>query len=187
MKFSLNSVPTQWKVAAQLSAFGYGRPGCRVWRYWDDRPPVRTTGAPVKTLLLAHGGRAMMILTSFGPAGEVNVSLDRSVLGLSDDAAAVNVETGEPIDRTGLGQFKLFLPRHDFRVLRVERPKKSQKGDRCIYWGVWVSVADKCHLKPPNICDCPLCFPDCGTIADLTRRALSGRLARWIARDGTGP
>jgi hypothetical protein len=125
MKFSLNSVPIQWKVAAQLSTFGYGRSGCRVWRYWDDRPPIRTMGAPVKTLLLAQGSRAMIIFTSFGPKGEVNVSLDRKVLGLSDDVTAVNVETGESVERTGPGQFKLLLPRHDFRVLRVERPEAS--------------------------------------------------------------
>jgi len=121
MKFNLNSVPLESKLAAQLAAFGYGQPGCRVWRYWDDRPPIRTTGAPVKTLLLAQGGGAMMILSSFGPEGEVNVSLDKKVLGLSDDVTAVNVETGELVERTAPGQFKLLLPRHDFRVLRVER------------------------------------------------------------------
>jgi hypothetical protein len=121
MKFNLNSVPLESKLAAQLAAFGYGQPGCRVWRYWDDRPPIRTTGAPVKTLLLAQGDRAIFILSSFGPAGEVNVSLDNRALGLSEDAMAVNVETNEPLDRTAPGRFKLFIPRHDFRVVRVKR------------------------------------------------------------------
>jgi hypothetical protein len=120
MKLGVDPLPLSQKLAGQLGDFGYGLPGCRVWRYWDERPPIRTAGVPVKTLTLAQGGKTMIVLSSFGPAGEVTLSLDRKVLGLGADAAAVNVETGEPLQRTAPGQFKLIIPRHDLRVLRVE-------------------------------------------------------------------
>jgi hypothetical protein len=120
MKLGVDLFPASQKVAAQLLDFGYGLPGCQVWRYWDGQAPVRTTGAPVKALTLAQGGKAMMVLASFGPTGEVQLDLDRKVLGLSKSAVGVNVETGERIERTAPGRFKLTIPRHDFRVLRFE-------------------------------------------------------------------
>ncbi len=113
-------------MAEQLSDFGYGLPDCRVWRYWDDAPPLKTTGAPVKTLVLARGGKAMVVVASFGPAGEVELTLDLRRLGLPEEAVAVNVETGQRLERLGPGRFKLPLPRHDFRLLRIEAPEAAK-------------------------------------------------------------
>lgn len=108
-------------VAEQLCNFGYGMPDCRVWRYWDEPAVLKTTGAAVKTLALARGGKALIVVTSYGPGGEVTLDLDAAALGLSGDLAAVNVETGEPIERLGPSQFKPSLARHDFQLVRIER------------------------------------------------------------------
>ena len=107
------------RTTALLANFGYGLTDCRVWRYWDDAQPIRATGAPVKTLVLARAGQALLVVASYGPGGDVQISLDQAALGLADDAVAVNAETGERLEQVAPGQFKLFLPRHDFRIIRV--------------------------------------------------------------------
>ena len=107
------------RTTALLANFGYGLPDCRIWRYWDDAQPVRATGAPVKTLVLARAGQALLVVTSYGPGGDVQIGLDRAALGLSGEAEAVNAETGERLEQVAPGQFKLSLPRHDFRLIRV--------------------------------------------------------------------
>ncbi len=53
----------------QLARFGYGLPDCRVFRYWDEGFPLRTQGAEMRALVLARGGKAMIALGNFGPAG----------------------------------------------------------------------------------------------------------------------
>ena len=113
-------------AAAQLSDFGYGLRDCRVWRYWDESQPIKTTGAAVKTLVLARGGKAMVVVASYGPGGDVQLDCNRRELGLVGDLVAVNVETGKPIEQELSGGFKLLVPRHDFRVLRVEPPEASK-------------------------------------------------------------
>jgi len=64
----------------------------------------------------------MLVVASYGPAGDVAIELDLQRLGLAEDCVAVNVETGERLQRLGPGRFTLALPRHDFRLLRIERP-----------------------------------------------------------------
>lgn len=103
-----------------LADFGYGLPDCRVWRYWDEAMPVRAEGAPVKLLALARGGKALLVVTSYGGEGEVRLTLDKRLLGLHKDTAATNAETGEPVDRTAPGQYRLTVPRHDFCLLLIQ-------------------------------------------------------------------
>ena len=61
----------------------------------------------------------MVVVTSYGPGGEVTLNLDRKALGLADNLAAVNVETDQRLERSSAGQFKLTIPRHDFRIVRI--------------------------------------------------------------------
>jgi hypothetical protein len=103
-----------------LTGFGYGLPDCRVWRYWENGQPVRTEGAPVKTLVMARSGKALIAVASYGPAGEVRLTLDTRKLGLAETATAVNAETGEPVQRVAAGRFTLPVPRHDFRLIAVQ-------------------------------------------------------------------
>lgn len=120
MKFPLYWEPLGRALAEHLSNFGYGLPDCRVFRYWDEPTPVTTRGAAAKTLALCRGGQALIVVASYGPAGEASVELDRPQLGLAGELAAVNLETGAAIERTGPGQFKLPLARHDFRLMLVK-------------------------------------------------------------------
>jgi hypothetical protein len=113
-------------AAAQLSDFGYGLCDCRVWRYWDESQPIKTTGAAVKTLVLARGGKAMVVVASYGRGGDVQLDCNRQQLGLAGDLVAVNVETRKPIEPAASGAFTLLVPRHDFRILRIE-PRGATK------------------------------------------------------------
>jgi hypothetical protein len=93
--------------------------------YVDEEGKLHA-GVPVKTLTLARQGKAMMVVTSYGPRGDVVLELDRKSLALPDNAIAVDAETGVELQRLGPGRFKLVLPRHDFRLILVEQqgPKK---------------------------------------------------------------
>lgn len=120
MRLSASGTALQDTIGTHLCDFGYGLPDCRVWRYWDSEQPLHTAGAPVKSLVLACGSRAMLVVASYGDGGEVELNLDRRMLGLPDDALAVDVETGEQLASLGPGRFKLTMARHDFRVVRVD-------------------------------------------------------------------
>ncbi len=120
MRFAASGDVDGSRIGGHLCRFGYGLPDCRVWRYWDDESPVKTGGVPAKTLVLARGGRAMIVVASYGPEGDVTLDLDLKALRLGGDAAARNVETGAPIQRLAPGRYLLPLARHDFCVLRIE-------------------------------------------------------------------
>ncbi len=107
-------------VGQLLCNFGYGLPDCRVWRYWDQRLPLTAGGAPVKTLTLARQGKAMLVVASYGPGGDVVLDLDRKALGVPDESIAIDAETNAEIARLAAGRFRLTLPRHDFRLIVVE-------------------------------------------------------------------
>jgi hypothetical protein len=77
---------------------------------------------PVKTLTLARAGKAMILVCRFGPTGEVTVNLDPKMFDTSGDWIAVNAETGERIARLEPGSFTMTIPRHDFRLVRIESP-----------------------------------------------------------------
>ena len=61
----------------------------------------------MKTLVLARGGKAMAVVTSYGPGGEVVLNFDRNALDLADNVTAVDVESGRRLERLSSGQFKL--------------------------------------------------------------------------------
>jgi hypothetical protein len=119
MRLDVNGGGLIEKIGEILSDFGYGLPDCRVWRYWDDAVPLTTSGVPVKALVLSRQGRAMLLVDSYSPDGDVVLRLDWKALGLPPDAVAVNAETGEEIARLDAGRFKLALPRHDFRLILI--------------------------------------------------------------------
>ena len=120
MRMGVDGDPASRRACELLCNFGYGLPDCRVWRYWDDRLPLRTKGAAVKTLILARQGKAMAVVASYGPGGEVVLDLDRRSLGLPDNVVARDAETDEEISRLEAGRFKLTIARHDFRLILFE-------------------------------------------------------------------
>ena len=52
----------------QMAQFGYGRPDCRVFRFWEDGFPLKTEGASMRALVLARDGKALIALGNFGSA-----------------------------------------------------------------------------------------------------------------------
>jgi len=119
MRFAASGDADGARVGEHLCRFGYGLADCRVWRYWDDPQPIQVTGVPVKTLTLARADKAMIIMSNFGPAGEVKFNIDRTMLGLSGDIVAVNAETGKQLAQSDRDSFTLTVPRHDFRLVRI--------------------------------------------------------------------
>lgn len=94
-------------VQNELARFGYGMPDCRVFRYWEDGFPLKTEGAEMRALVLARGGKAMIALGNFGPAGAaaspveqrkkassytVRIQLDLAATGIAKTARAWDVE-----------------------------------------------------------------------------------------------
>ena len=61
----------------------------------------------------------MIVVASYGPAGDVTLSLDPPRLGLAGELSAVNLETGLAVEQSRPGQFRLPLGRHDFCLVRV--------------------------------------------------------------------
>lgn len=120
MRFSASGDVDGRRVGGILCRFGYGRADCRVWRWWDEGLPVKTSGVPAKTLTLARGGKAMVVVASYGPGGEVAVEVDLKALGLPEGAAARNAETGAAIRGAGPGRYAFPLGRHDFCVVGIE-------------------------------------------------------------------
>ncbi|NQT17825.1 MAG: hypothetical protein HQ582_34040 [Planctomycetes bacterium] len=108
------------EVYRRLFEFGYGTDECRVFNYWEPGHPVEVEGGDARTLAMARGGAALVVVTDYGEGGSGRVSLDVERLGLAADAGATDLETGEPIERVEPGRFVLEMKKHDFRILRVE-------------------------------------------------------------------
>lgn len=120
MKFQMVWEEQAKKVIDLLSNFGYGKPDCKVYRYWEEPQPVTATGADVKLLTLNRNNRALIIAGNMGEAGDVTLNLDLKVLHVPEDAIAVNMETGAPITKLGPGKFQFPIEKHDFRLVLVE-------------------------------------------------------------------
>ena len=83
-------------------------------------------GAACKTLTLSRDGRAMVVVCSYGQAGEVTLELDAKRLGLPADAVATDLASGTPVPRVdgpGPMRFRLDLPR---RRIGVGRRRQCQ-------------------------------------------------------------
>jgi hypothetical protein len=127
MRMGVDGDAVGGRVGELMCNFGYGLPDCRVWRYWDDRLPLTTTDAAVKTLTLARQGKALVVVASYGPGGEVVLDLDRRSLGVPQDAVARDAETNAELPRLAAGRFKLTIARHDFRLILIEPPDRSSQ------------------------------------------------------------
>lgn len=80
MKFDQGGKVTEF-VQQTLAEFGYGRPDCRVWRYWEDGFPLKTSGANMHGLVMARDGKAMIALGNYGPGGAAG----RAATGVATD------------------------------------------------------------------------------------------------------
>jgi hypothetical protein len=104
----------------KLYEFGYGEPDCRVFNYWDAGHPVKVAGVDARTLALARGKRALVIVTDYGKGGDAKLTLDRAALRLPASATAKDFETGEPITSNAPGEFSFRMKKHDFKAVLLE-------------------------------------------------------------------
>ena len=82
--------------------------------------PVSVEGVDARTIVLSKTGEAIVVVTDYGEGGEARVLIDLETLGLREDGRGVDLETGEPIERSGPGGFVFDLKKHDFRILHVK-------------------------------------------------------------------
>ena len=108
-----------FEIYRELFEFGYGTDRCRVFNYWHDDYPVAVDGIDARTLVIANGPEAIVVVTDYGDGGHCRVKLDMEKLGLGRNAEAEDLETDEAIERAGAGEFEFDLKKHDFRILRI--------------------------------------------------------------------
>lgn len=108
-------------IYARLATFGYGTPECRVLRYWEPDFPVAIRGVEAEALLLVKEKEALILVTSFGPAGTAEVSLPAETLKLPANGRFFNAEseTELPAD-TRNATCRFELPEHDFILLHYK-------------------------------------------------------------------
>lgn len=109
------------KVIGLFDAMSYGKPECRVYRYWDAEQAVTTSGPNVKTLALSRPGKALVFIGSYGAGGDCQITLDLAKLGLGVEAKATNGETGKPVQRLSPGRFVVPIQKHDFQIFVVDQ------------------------------------------------------------------
>ena len=103
----------------RMYEFGYGRPGCEVYNYWQEDPPVRVSDQQCKWLLLQRDGRLMLLLCTWNEnEADLDVTIDTRALGV-DVSRAVNVETDETAKAAG-GDFPLTMPGYGVRLFLLE-------------------------------------------------------------------
>ncbi len=104
----------------KLYEFGYAEPDCRVFNYWVAGHPVKVDRVNARTLALARGQRALIIITDYGNGGEAKVRLDHTALNLPASATAKDFETNEPLPQAAAGEWSFQLKKHDFKAILVE-------------------------------------------------------------------
>lgn len=76
---------------ATLDDFGYGLPGCKVFRYWEEGHPLEATGARIRGLVLAREGKALLAIGNYGqeppPGGQPASAVEKPA-----EAAPTSVE-----------------------------------------------------------------------------------------------
>lgn len=108
------------KLQELLASFGYGKEDCRVFNYWHEDFPLKSSDdAQVKSLVLARGKEALAVICTWNakPA-TVSFRLDTGKLGVKPRTAA-DAETGAAIPLEG-GKFSLELAGYDVRVVRLK-------------------------------------------------------------------
>jgi hypothetical protein len=105
------------ELYGKVYAFGYGAPDCRVFNYWEQDHPLRVEGIDARTIALARGGRAVLIVTDYGGGGQARVRFDAARLGLNADARARDLETGAAIAPAAQGVLTLDVKKHDFKAM----------------------------------------------------------------------
>ena len=100
--------------------FGYGRPDCEVYNYWDAGAPMEVSDEMCKWLLLKRDGRLFVYLVTWdGESNTVRVTLDLDKLGV-DVSRVAEAKSGEQIAALQDGSFAVEMDGFGVRTLLVE-------------------------------------------------------------------
>ncbi|MDD5520777.1 MAG: DUF6067 family protein [Kiritimatiellae bacterium] len=111
---------TDMAFYGKLYEFGYGEPDCQVFNYWDAGHPVKIEGVNGRTIVLARGRKALVIITDYGNGGTAKLIVDLNKLRLPSNVTAKDFETGETVSSTVSGEFVFQLKKHDFKAMLIE-------------------------------------------------------------------
>ncbi len=100
--------------------FGYGKPDCEVYNYWDANAPMKVSDPQCKWLLLKRNGKLLVYLVTWnGEKNTVEASLDLDQLGV-DVSRVVKAKNGEEVTELENGSFTVEMDGFGVRTLRVE-------------------------------------------------------------------
>jgi hypothetical protein len=108
------------ELYGRLYKFGYGKPECKVFNYWQTGHPVNVKGVKAKTLALANKGKTLIVVVNYDKDGECELNFDVAKLGISSEASASDFETGEKISTVELGKCRFPLKKHNFRIIEIK-------------------------------------------------------------------
>ncbi len=106
-----------WKLKSEFNM----RKPTEFFPYWGNKhkPFYRVDSDNVVISLWKQQDRTLAVVTNTGEAGEFNISLDTAKTVNKKDFKITNYENKEVVAEN-TGNFKLNIPRHDFRILWID-------------------------------------------------------------------
>lgn len=102
----------------RLLQFGYGQPNVEIFNYWQSDYPAQISG-DTSSIVVSKTGQALLVVCDWGGGGDIQVTLDKKVLGLNGAIKAVDAENGSPLTVNN-NVISLTLKKHDFKVIRID-------------------------------------------------------------------
>ena len=86
---------TTRQMPKPLDDFGYGKPDCQVYNYWQDNPPLNVNDPDCKWLLLQRGDKVFVLLVTWNARPrQVIARFDFKRLGIKPPEFAHDGESG---------------------------------------------------------------------------------------------
>ena len=99
--------------------FGYGKPDCEVFNYWNEGYPVVPSDPAVKSILLKKDGKLLLVFASWNAAkSQVEFKLDLDKLGCRP-GKAFDTYTGKPLEYRD-GKLALGLKEYGVGMVQFE-------------------------------------------------------------------
>jgi len=96
-----------------------GAPDVVFHPYWENNLPAQTAQDDVKVSLWVRQDKAVAVIVNLGDEKEARVKIDFSRLGFTPTVCK-NYENKSPLD-IGDGRITIRIPRHDYRLIWMER------------------------------------------------------------------
>ena len=100
-----------------LYRFGYGRPGTRVLRYWDEPHAFEVTGVDAEALVLVRDGEALALVNGFGRGGVAELRLDGAGLALAPNGGCAEGDAERDVETVGRFRCRFRVPAYGPRIV----------------------------------------------------------------------